>query len=89
MMIQLNHRPQWSSGKIWSSEPEGWRHDSTEDPLCMCACCTSNHPVGVVRKLEMGVPAQVSSSSSDHGSELQGPSQKSPRVASRRDINIT
>ncbi|GBM76726.1 hypothetical protein AVEN_10939-1, partial [Araneus ventricosus] len=36
-----------------------------------------------------GVPTQVSSSSSDYGSKLQGPSQNSPRVASKQDINIT
>ncbi|GBN67211.1 hypothetical protein AVEN_249524-1, partial [Araneus ventricosus] len=35
------------------------------------------------------VPAQVLSSSSDHGSKLRGPSQNSPRVASKRDVNIT
>ncbi|GBN13983.1 hypothetical protein AVEN_252671-1 [Araneus ventricosus] len=35
------------------------------------------------------MPAQVSSSSSDRGSKLRGPSQKSPRVASKWDVNIT
>ncbi|GBN00773.1 hypothetical protein AVEN_168991-1 [Araneus ventricosus] len=35
------------------------------------------------------MPAQVSSTSSDHGSKLGGPSQNSPRVASKRDFNIT
>ncbi|GBL87373.1 hypothetical protein AVEN_118326-1 [Araneus ventricosus] len=46
-------------------------------------------PVGVVRKFGEGVPAQVSSSSSDRGSKLRGPSQNSPRVASKRDVNET
>ncbi|GBM06296.1 hypothetical protein AVEN_208981-1 [Araneus ventricosus] len=46
-------------------------------------------PVGVAWKFEEGVPAQVSSSSSDRGSKLRGPSQNSPRVASKRDVNIT
>ncbi|GBM33001.1 hypothetical protein AVEN_263495-1 [Araneus ventricosus] len=32
---------------------------------------------------------QMSSSSSDRGSKLRGPSQNSPRVASKRDVNIT
>ncbi|GBM47865.1 hypothetical protein AVEN_91848-1 [Araneus ventricosus] len=32
-------------------------------------------PVGVAWKFGEGVPAQVSSSSSDHGSKLQGPSE--------------
>ncbi|GBM17255.1 hypothetical protein AVEN_223794-1 [Araneus ventricosus] len=46
-------------------------------------------PVGVAWKFSEGVPAQVSSSSSDRGSKLQGPSQNSPRVASKRGVNIT
>ncbi|GBN78424.1 hypothetical protein AVEN_154856-1 [Araneus ventricosus] len=45
--------------------------------------------VDVVRKFEEGVPVQVSSSASYRGSKLRGPSQKSPRVASKRDVNIT
>ncbi|GBN23560.1 hypothetical protein AVEN_233681-1 [Araneus ventricosus] len=36
-----------------------------------------------------GVPAQASSSSSDGGSKLRGPSQNSPRVSLERDVNIT
>ncbi|GBN06566.1 hypothetical protein AVEN_9294-1 [Araneus ventricosus] len=44
---------------------------------------------GVVRKFEEGVPAQVSSSSSDRGSKLESPSQIRPRVALKRDVNIT
>ncbi|GBM68269.1 hypothetical protein AVEN_88841-1 [Araneus ventricosus] len=36
--------------------------------------------------LERGVPAEVSSSSSDRGSKLRGPSQNSPRVASKRTL---
>ncbi|GBM32619.1 hypothetical protein AVEN_8458-1 [Araneus ventricosus] len=35
------------------------------------------------------MPAQVSSSSSDRGSKLRGPSQNSLRVASNWDVNIT
>ncbi|GBL85800.1 hypothetical protein AVEN_63142-1 [Araneus ventricosus] len=46
-------------------------------------------PAGAVRKCGDGVPAQVSSSSSDRGSKLRGQSQNSPRVASKRDVNIT
>ncbi|GBM30663.1 hypothetical protein AVEN_203326-1 [Araneus ventricosus] len=46
-------------------------------------------PVGVAWKFEEGVPVQMSSSSSDCGSKLRGPSQNSPRVASKRNINIT
>ncbi|GBL73703.1 hypothetical protein AVEN_43948-1 [Araneus ventricosus] len=36
---------------------------------------------------EREVPAQMPSSTSDLGLKLRGPSQKSPCVASRRDIN--
>ncbi|GBN00755.1 hypothetical protein AVEN_208743-1 [Araneus ventricosus] len=36
-----------------------------------------------------GVAAQISSSSSDRGSKLRGPSQNSPRAASKRHVNIT
>ncbi|GBL90991.1 hypothetical protein AVEN_184387-1 [Araneus ventricosus] len=46
-------------------------------------------PVGVAWKFGEGVPAQVSSSSSDLGSKLRGPSQNSHRVASKRDVNIS
>ncbi|GBN58942.1 hypothetical protein AVEN_186755-1 [Araneus ventricosus] len=35
-----------------------------------------------------GVPTRVSSSS-DRGSKLRGSSQNSPRIASKRDVNIT
>ncbi|GBM06656.1 hypothetical protein AVEN_190875-1 [Araneus ventricosus] len=47
------------------------------------------YPVGVEWKFGEGVPAQVSSSSSDHGSKLRGPSQNSPRFASKLDANVT
>ncbi|GBM68736.1 hypothetical protein AVEN_263562-1 [Araneus ventricosus] len=46
-------------------------------------------PVGVARKFGEGVPAQVSSSSSDLGSKLRGPSLNSPRVASKRESHLT
>ncbi|GBL72603.1 hypothetical protein AVEN_127866-1 [Araneus ventricosus] len=45
--------------------------------------------VGVAWKFGEGVTAQVSSSSPDRGSKLRGPSENSPRVASKRDVNIT
>ncbi|GBM67437.1 hypothetical protein AVEN_265393-1 [Araneus ventricosus] len=44
---------------------------------------------GVTRKFGEGVPAQVSSSSSDCGSKLRGPSLNSPRVAAKRDVYLT
>ncbi|GBL79721.1 hypothetical protein AVEN_18245-1 [Araneus ventricosus] len=40
-------------------------------------------------RLERVLPAQESSLSSDRGLELRGPSQNSPRVASKRDVNVT
>ncbi|GBM82710.1 hypothetical protein AVEN_107739-1 [Araneus ventricosus] len=50
---------------------------------------TSSLPPVQCGRMERGVPAQVSPSSSDHSSKLRGPSQISPRVASNRDVNIT
>ncbi|GFV60134.1 uncharacterized protein TNCV_3886521 [Trichonephila clavipes] len=47
---------------------------------------TSSRWCGVV--VREGVPAQVSSTSLDHGSKLRGPSPKSPRVAEQCDVNI-
>ncbi|GBO00002.1 hypothetical protein AVEN_23008-1 [Araneus ventricosus] len=46
-------------------------------------------PAGVAWKLREGMSAQVSSSSSGRGSKLRGPSQNNPRVASKRDVDIT
>ncbi|GBM47235.1 hypothetical protein AVEN_136601-1 [Araneus ventricosus] len=45
-------------------------------------------PVGVAWKFGDEAPAQVSSPSSDRGTKLRGPSQNSPHVASKRDVNI-
>ncbi|GBO04576.1 hypothetical protein AVEN_269662-1 [Araneus ventricosus] len=45
--------------------------------------------LGVAWKFGEGVPAQVSSSSSNLGSKLRGPSQNRTVVASKRDVNIT
>ncbi|GBL79053.1 hypothetical protein AVEN_48999-1 [Araneus ventricosus] len=63
-------------------------------PLPFKSCASAlmhlfSPPVGVAWKLGEEVPAQVSSSLSDRGSKLRGPSQNSPRVASKRDVNIT
>ncbi|GBM37110.1 hypothetical protein AVEN_103213-1 [Araneus ventricosus] len=82
--------PRWPSGKVPASELEGFRFGT----LVHCkyvvywAGCTLNHtygvkcpPAGVMRKFGEGMPAQVSSSSSDRGSKLRGPAQNSPRVA--------
>nr|GBN69868.1 hypothetical protein AVEN_261974-1 [Araneus ventricosus]GBN69877.1 hypothetical protein AVEN_23279-1 [Araneus ventricosus]GBN69939.1 hypothetical protein AVEN_217920-1 [Araneus ventricosus] len=76
----------------------GSKPDSNEDQLCMgyvpwlyvkpCVV-TKRPPSGVVRKFREGVPAQISSASSDRSSKLRGPSQNRPRVASERDVNIS
>ncbi|GBM26181.1 hypothetical protein AVEN_197002-1 [Araneus ventricosus] len=62
----------------------------------MCAGCVINlmlrvkgPPDDVVWKFGEGVPAHVSSLSSDYGSELRDPSQSSPHVASKQIVNIT
>ncbi|GBL75310.1 hypothetical protein AVEN_194527-1 [Araneus ventricosus] len=46
-------------------------------------------PAGMVRKFGEGVPDHKSFSSSDRDSKLRGPSQNSPRVASKRDVSAT
>ncbi|GBN16783.1 hypothetical protein AVEN_231368-1 [Araneus ventricosus] len=40
-------------------------------------------------KFGEGLPARASASSSDSSSKLRGLSQSNPRVASKRDVNIT
>ncbi|GBO20121.1 hypothetical protein AVEN_45706-1 [Araneus ventricosus] len=45
--------------------------------------------ISVMWKLGDVVPAQMSFSSSDHGFKKTGRSQNSPRVSSKRDVNIT
>ncbi|GBL80276.1 hypothetical protein AVEN_92206-1 [Araneus ventricosus] len=45
-------------------------------------------PHSVVLKFGKGVPEQLSSSSSDNGSKLQGTPQSSPRVATKRNVHI-
>ncbi|GBM18459.1 hypothetical protein AVEN_66819-1 [Araneus ventricosus] len=80
-------RPRWPSGKVSTSGPEG----RNPIPLKIRRVWGLLHvksyvvvkrpPVGVAWKFGEGVPAQVSSSSSDRGSKLRGPSQNSPRVA--------
>ncbi|GBM71081.1 hypothetical protein AVEN_103534-1, partial [Araneus ventricosus] len=89
--------PQWPSGKVPTRDRRaaGSKPDSTEDTSCMDLVHAKSYvvakrpPVGVARMLGEGVPAQVSSSLSDQGSKLRGPSLNSPRVASKRNVNIT
>ncbi|GBM63833.1 hypothetical protein AVEN_193633-2-1, partial [Araneus ventricosus] len=55
-------------------------------PLCITfeAC-----PATVVWKSEEGFPAEIYCPPSDRGPKLRSPSQNSPRVVSKRDVNIT
>ncbi|GBO12627.1 hypothetical protein AVEN_168487-1 [Araneus ventricosus] len=82
--------------RLWGRRVTCSKPDSTEDPSCVGFVVrkimrrgTKHPPVAVVRKFGEEVTAQVSSSSSDRGSKLRGQSQNSPRVDSKRDVNIT
>ncbi|GBN05586.1 hypothetical protein AVEN_210572-1, partial [Araneus ventricosus] len=66
--------------------PAGVVSTATDSPIGFRVRRTS---AGVVRKFEEGGAAEVSSSSSDHGSKLRNPSQNSPRLDSKQEINIT
>ncbi|GBM92588.1 hypothetical protein AVEN_176144-1 [Araneus ventricosus] len=76
-------------------DAEVWRGVASSDPPCMGPVVRKSYleakrpPASVERKFGEGVPAQVSSSSSDRDSELRGQSQNSPPDASKRDLNIT
>ncbi|GBM16968.1 hypothetical protein AVEN_22385-1, partial [Araneus ventricosus] len=75
----------------------GSKLDSTGDPLCIGllhvkSYVSSQTPTRRLvrrRSLERRDAAQTTSSSSDSGSELRGPSQKSRRVVAKLDVNIT
>ncbi|GBL89857.1 hypothetical protein AVEN_179626-1 [Araneus ventricosus] len=89
LVIKSSLRRRWVPG----SEP-----DLTEDRSRFRAWLTlkptawvKRPPSGVKRKFGKVVPAQVTSSSSDHlnrGSKLRGPSQNSPRIALEQDVNV-
>ncbi|GBL96939.1 hypothetical protein AVEN_182519-1 [Araneus ventricosus] len=78
--------------RLWGLKIPGSKLDSTEDPPCMDLLHAKSYvvakrpPVGVARKFGEGMPAQVSSSSTDRASKSLGPSHNSPRVASKRDV---
>ncbi|GBN90533.1 hypothetical protein AVEN_209697-1 [Araneus ventricosus] len=90
--------PRWPSGKVSALGPVGSRFRNLI-PLktrriwgllhAKSYAVAKRPPVGVARKCGEGVPTQASSSSSDRGSRLRGPSQNGLRVASKRDVNIT
>ncbi|GBM78500.1 hypothetical protein AVEN_266025-1 [Araneus ventricosus] len=77
--------------RLWGRRAPVSKPDSTNDSLCMGPAVRSGQTPSRWCGVEAwrGVPSQVSSSSSDRGSKLRGPSPNSPRVASKRDVNIT
>ncbi|GBL90557.1 hypothetical protein AVEN_179468-1 [Araneus ventricosus] len=97
---QGKRRPRWPSCKVSALGPEGFQ---VRNPILLKIRHVLGllHVKSYVREPSVlplvwcgssekeGVPAQVSSSSSDQGSKLRDPSQNSPRVASKRDVNIT
>ncbi|GBM86837.1 hypothetical protein AVEN_225059-1 [Araneus ventricosus] len=81
---------------LWGLRAPGSKPDSTEDLQCIGPVArqiirsgSNILPLVWCGSLERQVPARVSPSSSDHGLKLRGPSQNSPRVASKWDVNIT
>ncbi|GBM55142.1 hypothetical protein AVEN_207026-1 [Araneus ventricosus] len=77
--------------RLWGRRASGSKPDSTEDPPCMehakSYLGAKRPPVGVARKFEERAPDQASSSLSDSGSIFRNPSQNSPHVSSKRDVN--
>ncbi|GBM28718.1 hypothetical protein AVEN_54500-1 [Araneus ventricosus] len=69
----------------------GSKPDSTEDPPCTGPAALQITRPPLVRRgsLKRGAPVQVSPSSSDCGSKCRGSSLNNPRVASKRDVNLT
>ncbi|GBL98198.1 hypothetical protein AVEN_268283-1 [Araneus ventricosus] len=81
--------PRWSSGKVQARNPIPLKIRRAWGPLHAKSYVVAKRPpAGVAWKLGEGAPAQASSSSSDRSSKLRGPSQNSPRVASKRDVNV-
>ncbi|GBN65927.1 hypothetical protein AVEN_154209-1 [Araneus ventricosus] len=65
--------------------------DSIQELPCKRVWCTINpsEPNALPRVLRERLERWVSPSSSDHGSKLRGPSQNSPRVAAKCNVNIS
>ncbi|GBL77015.1 hypothetical protein AVEN_12669-1 [Araneus ventricosus] len=87
--------PGCRSGLIVRSQPQGRRvaapkPDSIQELPYKRACPSGPNALPLVWRghFERWFPTQVLSSSSDHGSDLQGPFQNSPNIPSERDINI-
>ncbi|GBM49551.1 hypothetical protein AVEN_1884-1 [Araneus ventricosus] len=92
----MPQKPPWPSCKVSALVPESSRFepDSTENPPCMGSVARQ-----IIRSWQTSFPwcsvgvrradANMRSSSSDRCSKLRAPSQNSPRVASKRGVNIT
>ncbi|GBM69915.1 hypothetical protein AVEN_96430-1, partial [Araneus ventricosus] len=90
---------QGRGGQVVMSLPQdrripGSKADSTEDSPCKriwckldLTSCVKHPPAGVVRKLGEGSASSDVVLSYNRDSNLQGFSQNSPRVASKRDVN--
>ncbi|GBN36245.1 hypothetical protein AVEN_80134-1 [Araneus ventricosus] len=86
--------PRWPSGKVSALGLEGSRFESRfrhvwGPPHTKPYVVAKRRPDDAAWKLGAGAPAQASCPSSDYGSKLRDPSQNSPRVASKWDVNIT
>ncbi|GBN90772.1 hypothetical protein AVEN_94199-1 [Araneus ventricosus] len=82
-------RPRWPSGKVQVRNPIPLKIRRVWGLLRAKSYLVAKRPpVGAAWKFGEGVPAQVSSSSSDCGSKSRSPSPNSPRVASKRGVNI-
>ncbi|GBL92341.1 hypothetical protein AVEN_35870-1 [Araneus ventricosus] len=73
-----------------------WKPASIKDPTCLRTWFTLNlmwvkrpPAVGMEKCLERQMTVQVASSSSYCGSKLRVPSQNSPRIASKQNVNIS
>ncbi|GBN28106.1 hypothetical protein AVEN_101084-1 [Araneus ventricosus] len=90
--------PRWPRGKAPTLGPEGPRSETRfrRRSAVYWDRDTPNNTQGAKRPPRRcvaeswrGMPAQVPSQSSGRGSKLRDPSQNTPRVASKRDVNIT
>ncbi|GBM67802.1 hypothetical protein AVEN_216250-1 [Araneus ventricosus] len=87
--------PRCLSGKVSASRPKGFGFETQfhwRSAVYVGVLRVKSHakrpPACVVLKFGEAVPAQVSPSPFVCGSKLRGKSQNSPRVASKRDVNI-
>ncbi|GBN29567.1 hypothetical protein AVEN_60601-1 [Araneus ventricosus] len=76
----------WPSGKVARSED---RRFETRFHSRSSVYGATRPPVGFARKFGGGCQSPLVSLSSDRGLKLRGPSPNSPRVASKRDVNLT